>query len=413
MTRVQKAQLRQSELKTAIAAELDKELEEREEGLLDRLTREAKAVEVELRAALVIEEQTLPPDRIDTPEGRELRELRRRSSIFDYVSEVMDGRALDGASLEYRQALMGDHPGHVPIEMLLDDEELETRADAVSNISAAIQDNQQSIAARVFARSASMYLGVMMPSVNVGDVSYPRLSAGTSADVRSDGKELDGTAAALTTETISPVRLTASYTFGVESTARVRGWEQALRRDLRQTMADKLDSLVLNGQAASGSNSPKVDGVISSLTDPTNPTAVAGWKDYLEAFDNGVDGKYAISDTEVRILVGVETWRHAQNLEVGTNGNSGILRDRLPRERFRASANMPAAASNIATAIAYASGASNLARGYIAPVWNGLQLISDMYTRAKAGERILTAIQLVGFSMIDSSAHRRIEFKLA
>lgn len=64
MTRVPKAQLRQSELKTAIAVGLDKELEE---GLWDRLTREAQAVEVELRAALTIEAETAIPDRIDTP----------------------------------------------------------------------------------------------------------------------------------------------------------------------------------------------------------------------------------------------------------------------------------------------------------------------------------------------------------
>lgn len=133
MTRVQKAQLRQSELKTEIAAELDKENEQREEGRLERLTREAQAVEVELRADLTIEAEAAIPDCIDTPEGRDLREFRRRSSIFDYVSEVMDGRTLDGASLEYRQALMGDHLSHVPLEILLDDEELETCADAVSN----------------------------------------------------------------------------------------------------------------------------------------------------------------------------------------------------------------------------------------------------------------------------------------
>lgn len=66
-------------------------------------------------------------------------QLRRRSSIFDYVSEVTDGRPLDGASLESRQAPMGDHPGHVPLEILLDDDELETRANAVSNVSTTIQ----------------------------------------------------------------------------------------------------------------------------------------------------------------------------------------------------------------------------------------------------------------------------------
>ena len=111
---------------------------------------------------------------------------------------------------------------------------------------------------------------------------------------------------------------------------------------------------MLNGQAA-------VEGIISSLSNPTNPTAVADWKAYLQAFDNSVDGKYAISDTEIRLLANVATWKHAQNLEAGTQGKSDILRDRLPMDRFRASA-------NVATAIAYAPRASNLAKGYIAPV---------------------------------------------
>ena len=52
---------------TEIAAELDKEIEQREEDRLERLTREAQAVEVELRAALTIETETTIPDRIDTP----------------------------------------------------------------------------------------------------------------------------------------------------------------------------------------------------------------------------------------------------------------------------------------------------------------------------------------------------------
>ena len=69
----------------------------------------------------------------------------------------------------------------------------------MTDVAAAIQDNQQSILGRVFARSSLAFLGVNMPTVPVGAVSYPRLSAGTSADVRDDGVEVDGGAAALTT----------------------------------------------------------------------------------------------------------------------------------------------------------------------------------------------------------------------
>ena len=271
MTALQRIQLRQSEVRSLIAAELDKAAEDRADGALETLTAQAKGLEVEYRAALTLQEERAVPDRVETPEGRELAELYRRSSMLDYMDEILETRPVDGASREFREAILGDNrPGFMPLDFLLEPEEerIEQRADAVTNIATAIQENQQSIAQRVFARSASAYLGIMMPSVAVGTVSYPRLSAGTVADVRSDGVELDGTVATITTESVNPVRLTASYTFGVETLARVQGFEESLRRDLRSVLSDKLDALTLNGQAASGSDSPAVTGIIGSLADP-------------------------------------------------------------------------------------------------------------------------------------------------
>ena len=426
MTRLQKIQLRQSEVRSKIAAELDKTEEERTEGKLERLTREAQAVEVELRAALTIEQEQAIPDTIETPEGRELAELFRRSSLAAFVGETLTGAPLEGANVELRSHLLGENMvGYLPLDLLLEPDErfrggeggrFETRADAVTNVATAIQDNQNTIAARVFARSATAYLGAMMPSVPVGDASYPRLTSGTTADVRSDGVELDGAAAALTTDTIRPVRLTASYTFGVETLSRIVGFEEALRQDLRSVMADKLDSLTINGQAADGSNSPVVAGVISSLTDPDNPTDVAAWDDYVTSYDGAVDGRYAITDAEVRLLVNPQTWRHCMGLQVATSGD--LVRDIMPRDRFVASANMPTSPAsgnnaNISTALRYASGASAMARGMIVPVWRGIQLIVDPYTKAKSGQRVITAIQMVGFAMSDAAAYGRLEFKLA
>ena len=341
--------------------------------------------------------------------------LRRRSSIYDFVDEAVHGRGVDGASQEFRQAVLGeDQHGYLPLDLLLDDDRpdgIEQRADSVTHHGTAIQENQQSIAARVFARGAAAYLGVMMPTVPVGTTSYPRITGGTSADVRSPGVELDGTVAALTTVSVNPVRLTASYTYSSESLTKIVGFEDAIRSDLQAVMMDKYDSLAINGQAVDGNNSPAVIGIIGSLTDPTNPTEVADWEDYLAAYDDRVDGKYAMTSEEVRMLVNTNTYQQALGLTVGTEGRAGLLRDRLPSERFRVSANMPATASNIATGIAYAYGARNLARGYVMPTWRGVELIPDRITKAKAGQRVLTAIMHVGFAMVDNSAYSRLEFK--
>ena len=96
-------------------------------------------------------------------------------------------------------------------------------------------------------------------------------------------------------------------------------------------------------------------------------------------------------------------------LQIATSGE--LLRDRLPRQRFRASANMPATDTMIATAIAYAAGTP--ARGFLMPTWAGVQLVDDRVTLAKKGQRILTSILMVGFAMVDSAAYTRIEFKLS
>ena len=421
MTRLQKLQLEQSEIREKMGGLLDKEdktAEDRTE--MGQLSKRAQDLEVEVRAAIVIDEpETEVNTDEDNPETRELASLRRRSSIYDFVDEAVHGRGVDGASQEFRQAVLGeDQHGYLPLDLLLDDDRpdgIEQRADAVSNHRYGDPgEPAKSIAARVFARGSS---GVSRRDDADGsgrdDVVSPRITGGTLADVRSPGVELDGTVAALTTVSVNPVRLTASYTYSSESLTKIVGFEDAIRSDLQAVMMDKYDSLAINGQAVDGNNSPAVIGIIGSLTDPTNPTEVADWEDYLAAYDDRVDGKYAMTSEEVRMLVNTNTYQQALGLTVGTEGRAGLLRDRLPSERFRVSANMPATASNIATGIAYAYGARNLARGYVMPTWRGVELIPDRITKAKAGQRVLTAIMHVGFAMVDNSAYSRLEFKTA
>ena len=383
--------------------------EDGEDAKRDELTTRYQSLESQYRAALVTED-TQEVDRDgDTPEGRELGRMRDRASIAGFILEVANGQAVDGANKEFREAVLGeDLGGYMPVDML----EMAQRADAVSSV-ATIQDNQMPIFNRVFNRGSSGYLGVMMPSVPVGSTSYPRLNAGTTADVRDDGVELDGAAATLETVQLNPVRLTASYTYGVESLSRVSGFEEALRRDLNQVIMDKRDALAINGQAAVASTSPAVDGIINSLTNPDDPDTVADYAVYLAAYDDMVDGKYAISNEEVRLLVNANIFQHAMGLIIGAEARGGLLRDRLPMSRFRVSGNMPATvdATKVATAIAYATGAE--ARGFMMPSWRGIQFVVDPYSQAKKGQVVLTAVNIVGFDMVDGAGYKRLEFKTA
>ena len=133
----------------------------------------------------------------------------------------------------------------------------------------------------------------------------------------------------------------------------MRGASDSLAADLRMQLTDKLDAVGLNGQAAVANVSPELVGVISALPDPTNPGAVGVWTDFLDAYDDAVDGKIAMDADAIRMLVNSNTWKFARGLQIATSGD--LLRDRLPSGRFRVSANMPptpttGADANVATA---------------------------------------------------------------
>ena len=410
----QKIQVQLSEIREKINSLAD----DADAETLNGLTGEYQRLEAQLRAALLVESADEERDRQersqDDGSGAEIRTLRRLVGLVDFVRET-EGTPLPTPAQELRAALVGtDDAGYVPLEMLglMGNLDIEDRADAVTNATA-IQENQRPIQPRVFNIPAAEYLGVEFPTVPVGTASFPRLSAGTTADARSPGAELDGAAATITNEQITPVRLTASYTYGAESLANVDGFEAALRGDLQSVLMEKRDSLCINGQAASGNDSPAVEGIISGLSDPTNPTAVFAWDDVLSAFDDPVDGKHAMTSEAVRMLVNADTYKAARKLTLGTAtvNDDKLLRELLPSARFRVSAAMPSTANTVATYLTYA--ASSPVRTMICPQWAGVQLINDMYTKAKSGQRILTALLICGFQLGDTAAYRRGEFKIA
>jgi len=418
MTRVQKLQLRQSELRTAINEELDKAEADRTDGRLEELTAEMKGLEVEMRAAIVAEGDNGLPADTETPrdgesadpEQREYRELLDGARAADYFEEQF-GTAVDGASRELREHAFGSNLlGYLPIDVLAPTEaERETRADAVSDVATAIQENQQSIAGRLFQRTDAMYLGAMMPTVPVGTVTYPRLNAGTTAYAPKAGVGRDAGQATLASVSINPQRLTASYVFGVETLSKVRGWEEALRMDLRETMDDKLDELVLNGQAAEsdddGTDNEAFAGLLNTLTKGSDVSSGAlVWSDYFELFDSLVDGLLAYSDTDISILANPDLWKLFMKLEAGTNGNAGLLRDRVSNERFRVSKRMPTIASKKAATLARLS-VPDRVRGLYCPTWRGMEIITDPYTNAAKGQRKLTAVMIVGCAVVDARAY--------
>ena len=422
MLKSQTLQLRMSELRQKI----NEFPEDGADADRDALTGEYSTLESQYRAALITEAADDDPDAGAHGGGdaqtREIGRLLDRVGVGDYLDAAVAGRAVEGAARELRCATLGDDapPEYMPIDLLLPRQSRQMRVDANTNVASAIQENQSSIAGRAFAVGALDYLGVDRPTVPFGTASYVSLTGGGSADVRSDGVALDATAGAFTTKAINPSRVSARYLYDNINDVRMRGASDALAMDLRMQIADELDKVGLNGQAAVANTSPALTGIIGGLTNPTNPTALATWTDYLEAYDAAVDGIYAMDDSMIRMLVNADIWKQARALTVGSEANGGLLRDRLPAGRFprfgqHARDRRPAEAINkIATALTYAAGMPGvvMGRGFTQAVWRGIRVIRDVYTNSSEDQTAVTATVYVGQDMVNAGRYKRPEFQV-
>ena len=314
MTKAQRLELRASEIRqrlNELSGIETGEITEEQRGELDALSVEYADVERQRRAAILAGDSPEMPE--PEPQGSEQREidaLIERAEIGAYLRAAAGENHVDGAERELRHAILGDDAPemYMPVDMLMP---LETRADASTDVAASIQHNQRNIIGRIFSETAGAYLGVQRPSVPIGDSHYYHLTGGTTADVRSDGVAIEAGAATFTEKSVSPVRATSRYLFGVETTARIRGFEEALRADIRAVLGDKLDYMAINGQAAVENVSPAIEGIISQLTAPTNPTDTATWDSYLRLYFEQVDGKVSMDGSNVRLLVNPDTYKHA------------------------------------------------------------------------------------------------------
>ena len=145
------------------------------------------------------------------------------------------------------------------------------------------------------------------------------------------------------------------------------------------------------------------------MTDPTAPATEATLVTYLSAFSGQVDGIHAYDWTQVRLLVGTETYHHALPLTIA---NIGIGFNMLPADRFRASSHIPAAVGDDQNAVAYRIGSGMPPRLY-APVWRGMSLIRDIYTGRREGKVGLTAAMFTNVQLTNQDTHKQAAFQLA
>ena len=383
----------------------------------DTLAGEYRDLETKLRAATIAESADERRAADTTGEGAEIRQLQSRAELRRALHRVMNGNAIDGAERELAEARGITELNAIPWDLVAPmAARSEHRADAVTSDTADIEGTSQAnIISRVFAQSATMALGVSMEQVGVGEKVYPVISGGAAAEfVAADGAK---EAEAMTFEpvTLAPKRLQARYLVRREDLARVIGIEEAQRRDLSMTLANTLDAQTLAGPGTGA----KLAGFLATaanggLAAATADSDVITFATAAQKHASGVDGKYAASERAISVVCGHDTYGVlAGSFVTGESTSATAYAMKMLRE-FRASANIPARASNkTQEAILARMGAGDGMQNSVCPVWEGLTIIRDEVTQAAKGQIALTAVALYSFRILRAAAYKRLSYKLA
>lgn len=370
---------------------------------------EAKVSSLERRAALLPEDPDPEPNANGEGEGdaeaRELRELEGRVEVRRYIGAALDGGAVDGAEAEFNAALdMG--AGSFPLQLLAPEERTTTNTDAATN--------QGTWLDRLFASTAAAHLGISFRRAAPGVAAFPVTTAGATAAQRGRGEAAADAAWTVGVREIKPSRNAVRAVFSVEDAARLRGLEDALRRDLRMALTEGIDRAVFLGDAGANENAGDITGLQGHASvaeveiNQTGKTAPATTVAALAAL---IDGQHAAAPGDLRIVAAVG-WN---TLLLSTIANASAENQTLG-QFLRASGFSWRTRGGIetATAAGYFGAFIGLARGIagagVAPVWEAARLIRDPYSGADSGEVALTLQTLWGFDLPRPASFRRLKF---
>ena len=361
----------------------------------DTLRREYDDNETKQTAHKIAGDAPGTPVETRSSEGREFRELITRSNVGEIFDAALGHHAVTGATGEL-QSHYGLEGNSVPLALLVrswpDEQELERRA--VSPAPSNVGQNQASIIPYVFPMSAAAFLNVEMPTVGVGEAVFPVLTSTLDVKTPAENADADETTGAFSADVLSPSRIQAAFFYSREDRARFAGMDSSLRENLSMGLEDGFDKVVIAG----------TNGLLTGTNLANHNVADTTTFDlYMSNLVYGrIDGRYASASGDVKMVVGATTYADMGATYRNTTVDRSVL-DRVMEVSggIRVSAHVPAASSNRQN-VAIKLGSST---GMVAPIWEGIQIIDDQVTKAKAGQIVVTAVMLHAVKVIRAASY--------
>ena len=189
-------------------------------------------------------------------EAAEIRQLRGRATLQNYVISALEHRGPSGVEAEFNAALGIEQSNRFPL-VLLAGKEPEKRATSDTDTSV----DARPWLDRLFAETAAAYLGISFTSVSPGVTNYPITTAGGAGAQR--GRTEDATVSVWTvgvTE-LKPSRNAIHLEYSKEDDLRIPMLEEALIRDMRMALTEAIDLAIFVGDDGANENQADIVGL--------------------------------------------------------------------------------------------------------------------------------------------------------
>ena len=264
------------------------------------------------------------------------------------------------------------------------------------------QQDQLPLIPAVFPESVAAFLQINGQTVGVGAAAFAVVSTSATPGAPAEGADQAHSAAAFESANLVPARLQASVFFSVEDAARVQGLSDSLRMNLVDSLTDELDDQILTG----------TNGLFAGSNLADNNAGSAGTFATVRkrvVYDS-VDGKYAGSSADLRVVMGAANYGFTGGLFRGNNSDIDALESITSKVAgVRVSSHVPAVASQKEELVVARGSAQHVA----VALWEGMDLIEDPFSMAKSGEVILTGRLLHAIKVLRKDGFRKVELQHA
>ena len=323
-------------------------------------------------------------------EDREFAALVHGANLGELLLGVLEHRQADGATWELQRE-RGLGPNQIPLDLLRG--AVETRAAGVTPIPSNHEQGQRMIVQPVFATGDTAFMGIRQDTVAAGDSVYPILSnRPTVGGPHSDSTDVPETAGTWTADVLSPGRIQCSNVWRRTDASRFPGMQEALRESLNSALTEAMDA--------------KMVAQIVTDVSRTAVTAEDTFASYRKrmVYDR-LDGRYAPTESDIRMLVGSDTLAHMSG-EYRSNNADDSAADSLRRISggMKLSAHIAATVSTKQDVL--------IRRGMrddaVIALWDGPMAIFDEISRSGAGEIELTVVQQLAWKVTRTDGFARI-----